>query len=105
MAALSDERNEIADGTLLLIASTSILKPQRLSQANEKWEDLTKDTQTWEAWKVLYKEAHAKSRINKSAIKVDQFGAAHEARIGASIGANRGDATPHRAAEKNSMEA
>ena len=66
MAALSDERNEIADGTLLLIASTSILKPQRLSQANEKWEDLTKDTQTWEAWKVLYKDAQVKARIKKA---------------------------------------
>ena len=44
MAALSDESNKIADGTLLLIASTSILKSQRLPQANEKWEDLMKYT-------------------------------------------------------------
>ena len=61
MAALSDESNEIADGTLLLIASTSILKSQRFPRANKKWEDLTKDTQTWGAWKVLYKDAHAKA--------------------------------------------
>ena len=61
MAALSDERNNIADGMLLLIASTTILKLLRLPRANEKWEDLTKDTQTWEAWKVLYKDAHAKA--------------------------------------------
>ena len=101
MAALSDERNNIADGMLLLIASTTILKLLRLPRANEKWEDLTKDTQTWEAWKVLYKDAHAKARINKSAIKGDQFGAAHEASGAASIGANRREATPHRAAEND----
>ena len=99
MAALSDESNKIADGTLLLIASTSILKPQRSPRANEKWEDLTKDTQTWETWKVLYKDAHKKAQIKKIAIKGDQFGAAHEASGGASIGANRQEATPHRAAE------
>ena len=46
-AALSYESNEIADGTLLLIASTSILKLQRFPRANKKWEVLTKDTQTW----------------------------------------------------------
>ena len=99
MAALSDESNEIADGTLLLIASTSILKSQRFPRANKKWEDLTKDTQTWEVWKVLYKDVHAKARINKIAIKGDHFGAAHEASVGALIRANRREATPHRAAE------
>ena len=99
MAALSYESNEIADGTLLLIASTSIQKLQRFPRANKKWEDLTKYTQTWEAWKVLYKDAHAKARIKNSAIKGDQFGAAHKARVGAPIGANKREATPHRAAE------
>ena len=103
MAELSDKSNEIADGTLLLIASTSILKLQRFPRANEKWEDLTKDTQAWEVWQVLYKDAHTKARIKKSAIKGDQFVADHEASIGASIrvsiGANKQEATPHRAAE------
>ena len=99
MAALSDESNKIADSTLLLIASTSILKSQRFPWANEKWEDLTKDAQMWEEWNVLYKDAHAKAQINKNSIKGDQFGAAHEASVGASIGANRGETTPHRAAE------
>ena len=80
MAALSDEGNDIADGTLLLISSTSIIKLQRFPLANEKWEDLTKYTQTCKAWKVLYKDAYAKARINKSANKGDQFGAAHEDR-------------------------
>ena len=61
MAALLDESNEIADSTLLLIASTSILKSQRYPRANEKWEDITKDAQTWEAWKVLYKDSHSKA--------------------------------------------
>ena len=61
MAALSDKSNEIADGTLLLIASTLVLKLQRYPRANEKWEDMTKDAQTWEGWKVLYKESHAKA--------------------------------------------
>ena len=79
MAALSDKSNDISDGMLLLIASTTILKLQWLPRANEKWEDLTKDAQTWEAWKVLYKDAHAKAQINKSATTGDQFGAAHEA--------------------------
>ena len=53
MAALLDESNEIADGTLLLIASMSALKSQRYPRANEKWEDLTEEAQTWEAWKVV----------------------------------------------------
>ena len=35
MSALSDASNAIADGTLLLIASTSIHKYQRFPQANE----------------------------------------------------------------------
>ena len=61
MAELSDKCNEIADGTLLLIASTAILKLQRFLRTNKKWKDLTKDTQTWEAWKVLSKDAHAKA--------------------------------------------
>ena len=38
-------------------------------------------------------------RINNIAIKGDQFGAAHEASAGAPIGANKQEATPHRAAE------
>ena len=54
-------------------------------------------------WQVLYKDAHTKARIKKSAIKGDQFVADHEASIGASIrvsiGANKQEATPHRAAE------
>ena len=54
MATLLDESNKIADGTLLLIASASVLKSQRYPQVKKKWEDLTKDAQTWEAWKVLY---------------------------------------------------
>ena len=44
MAALSNARNTIADSTLLLIASTSIQKLQRLPRANEKWEDLKKNS-------------------------------------------------------------
>ena len=42
MAALSDAINKIADGTLLLIASTSIHKTQCFPRANEKWDDLAK---------------------------------------------------------------
>ena len=52
MAALSDTRDKITDGTLLLIASTSIHKYQRFPRANEKWDDLAKGSQTWNAWKV-----------------------------------------------------
>ena len=89
MAALSDESNKIADSTLLLIASTSVLKSQRYPRANERWEDLTKDAHTWETWKVLYKYSHDKARINKSATTGYQFGAAHEASGGATIGANK----------------
>ena len=36
MKAVLDKSNEIADDTLLLIASTSILKSHQFSQANEK---------------------------------------------------------------------
>ena len=85
MATLLDESNKIADGTLLLIASASVLKSQRYPQVKKKWEDLTKDAQTWEAWKVLYKNAHAKARINKTATTGYQFSAVYEASGGASI--------------------
>ena len=59
---------------------------------------LQKKTQMWDAWKVLYKDAHAKAPINNSAIKGDQFGAANEADVGAPLGANKRDTTTHRAA-------
>ena len=72
---------------------------QRFPRANKKWEDLTKDTQTWDAWKVLYKDAHAKAQINNSALKGDQFGAANEAGVGVPLGANKRDTPQHRAAE------
>ena len=42
MAALSDASNTIADGTLLLIASTSIHKSHSSPLANDKWDDLAK---------------------------------------------------------------
>ena len=69
MVALSNARNTIADGTLMLIASTSIHKPQRFPRANDKWDDLAKGSQTWSTLKVLYKDAHSKARINKIAPK------------------------------------
>ena len=101
MVALSNASNTIAEGTLLLIASTSIQKSQRFPRANEKWEDLTKDTQTWDAWKVLYNDAHAKARMNNSALKgQDQFGAANETGVWAPLGASNRDTKPHRAAEE-----
>ena len=53
MVALSDARNTIVDGTLMLIASTSIHKPQCFPRANEKWDNHAKGSQTWSAWKVL----------------------------------------------------
>ena len=99
MAALSNSSNKIADGTLLLIVSTSIQKSQRFPWANEKWEDITKYTQTWDAWKVLYKDAHAKALINNSALKGYQFGAANESGIRAPLGKNKRDTKPHCAAE------
>ena len=99
MAALLDASNEIADGTLLLIASTSIQKLQRFPRASEKCEDITKDTQTWDAWKVLYKDAHAKALINNSALKGYQFGAANESGVRAPLGKNKRDTKPHCAAE------
>ena len=100
MAALSDASNTIADGTLLLIASTSIKKTQRFPRENEKWEDLTKDTHTWDACKVLYKDAHAKAWTNNIALKgQDQFGEANEAGVGAPLGASNRNTKPCRAAE------
>ena len=53
MAALSDTSNTIADGMLLIIASTSIHKSQCFPRANEKWDNHAKGSQTWSAWKVL----------------------------------------------------
>ena len=83
MAALSEASNIIADGTLLLIARMSIHKSQQLPQANEQWDDIAKDTQTWGAWKIIYNEAHSKAQINKIVLRVqDQFGAANEAGVG-----------------------
>ena len=53
MAALSGASKTIVDGTLLLIASTSIHKSQSFPRANEKWDDITKVSHTWSTWKVL----------------------------------------------------
>ena len=100
MVALSNARNTIADGTLMLIASTSIHKPQRFPRANDKWDDLAKGSQTWSTLKVLYKDAHSKARINKIAPKgQDQFGAANEAGAGVPPGTTNCNTKPHLAAE------
>ena len=77
-----------------------IHKLQRFPRANEKWDELTKDTQTWGALKVLYKDAQSKARINKIALKGQyQFGAANEAGGGVTPGTINCDTKPHLATE------
>ena len=57
----------ISDDTLLLFASTAILTNERFPRANDAREDRTEPDKTWEAWKLAYKQAHAKARVKAQA--------------------------------------
>ena len=73
-AGVNDEY-VITDATLLLIASTAMLRTQQFPRVNDKWEDLSRTGKTWSRWKTMYKQAQAKARVKKLAAEgQDQFG-------------------------------
>ena len=57
----------ISDNTLLLFASTAMLTIERSPRANDAWEDRAEPDKTWAAWKLVYKQAHAKARVKAQA--------------------------------------
>ena len=64
--------------TLLLFASTAMLTSERFLRANDDWEDRAKLDNTWAAWKLAYKQAHAKARVKAQAHEGStKFGAAN----------------------------
>ena len=68
----------IADETLLLFASTSMLTSERFPRANNDWEERTERYKTWAQWKTAYKRAHAQARIKAQANDGSaKFGAAN----------------------------
>ena len=50
----------IADKTLLIFASTSMLMIERYPRTNDDWEDKTEEHKTRADWKTAYKRAYAK---------------------------------------------
>ena len=70
----------ISDETLLLFASTAMLTSERFPRANDDWEDRAELDKTWAAWKLAYKQAHAKARVKAQAHEGStKFGAANSA--------------------------
>ena len=70
----------ILDETLLLFASTAMLTSERFLQANDAWEDRAETDKTCAAWKLAYKQAHAKARVKAQAHGGNtKFGAANSA--------------------------
>ena len=59
--------NPIMDDTLLLIATNSMLKTGAHPRTTDKWEDLEKAAQTWNASKTSYKTADTKERVRRLA--------------------------------------
>ena len=57
----------ISNETLLLFASTAMLTSERFPGANDAWEDRAEVDKTWAAWKLAYKQAHAKARVKAQA--------------------------------------
>ena len=55
----------IADETLLLFASTSMLTSERFPRANDDWEEHTERDKKWSQWKTTYKRDHAKARVKR----------------------------------------
>lgn len=65
----------VTDATLLLIASTAMLKTQQFPRVNDEWEDMPRAERTWPKWKAMYKRAQANARVKKLAADgQDQFG-------------------------------
>ena len=70
----------ISDETLLLFASMAMLTSERFPRANDAWEDRAETDKTWAAWKLAYKQAHAKARVKAQAHGGNtKFGAASSA--------------------------
>ena len=70
----------ISDKNLLLFASTAMLTSERFPRANYAWEDRAEVDKTWEAWKLAYKQAHAKARVKAQTHGGStKFGAANSA--------------------------
>ena len=70
----------ISDDTLLLFASTAMLTSERFPRANDAWEEQAEPDKTWAAWKLAYKQAHAKERVKAQAHGGNtKFGAANSA--------------------------
>ena len=44
-----------------------MLTSERFPRANDAWEDRAEVDKTWEAWKLAYKQAHAKARVKAQA--------------------------------------
>ena len=57
----------ISNETLLLFASTAMLTSERFPRANDAWEDRVEVDKTWAAWKLAYKQSHAKARVKVQA--------------------------------------
>ena len=70
----------IADETLLLFASTTMLTSESFPRANDDREERAERDKTWTKWKSAYKRAHSKARVkaqaNDGSVK---FGAANSA--------------------------
>ena len=70
----------ISDDTLLLFASTAMLTSERFPRANDVWDYRAEPDKTWAAWKLAYKQAHAKARVKAQAHGGNtKFGAANSA--------------------------
>ena len=44
-----------------------MLTSERFPRANDAWEDRAQTDKTWAAWKLAYKQAHAKARVKAQA--------------------------------------
>ena len=57
-----------------------MLTSERFPRANDAWEDRVEVDKTWAAWKLAYKQAHAKARVKVQAHgNSTKFGAANSA--------------------------
>ena len=76
------EGRTIANETLLLFVTTTMLTTERFPRANEYWEDCAEPDKTWNTWKQGYKKAHTEACIkahdNKGTVK---FGSENSAAL------------------------
>ena len=52
----------VTDESILLFSSTTMLTSKRFPRANNDWEDRAESDKTWDSWKLVHNEAHAKAR-------------------------------------------